>query len=226
MDPVKALQTKYPKDRYAIDLIPPTTNVFRVSPIGAGQVLIAKSIPYVVGDPELTKERAEKAWENEAKVLQKLPPWWGLKFVDSFFVEPSDYINVTEEIGGCEKWTAENTQINNTEAIANQIRRQLNWLHSNGILHNDLELKNILLTCGGKKAIIIDFEKSLVGPSEPVSKEKAKAEMELLEKDLPNKVAKWLSIPVRSSSAPAGGRRRRKTRRTRSRRKRTRRVKA
>ncbi len=74
---------------------------------------------------------------------------------------PEERILLTTEYPNC-PW-------NKTKAspsIKSELVRQLSWLHENGILHNDLELKNILLSCDGKHAVIIDFEKSKMNPTE------------------------------------------------------------
>ncbi len=101
-----------------------------------------------------------KAYNNEASILSKLPDWWGLYLKDSFKKDPFRVI-ITPNIPNC-KWSGYK---DNDKLIAEKIYKQIEWLHSNKIAHNDLELKNILLTCDNKNAIIIDFEKSTRGAS-------------------------------------------------------------
>ncbi len=65
-------------------------------------------------------------------------------------------------------------------SIRDDLVKQLSWLHENNILHNDLELKNILLSCDGKRAVIIDFEKSKHNPTEEEKAEEMKYLLSIL----------------------------------------------
>jgi tRNA A-37 threonylcarbamoyl transferase component Bud32 len=56
--------------------------------------------------------------------------------------------------------------------------RESHWLHVNKISHGDLELKNILLSCDQKEAVIIDFEKS---KQEATAEDKARDKRRFLE---------------------------------------------
>ncbi len=121
---------------------------------------IVKVVPWDRDDPT-DIERARSAFETERKIYSMLPAWWGIRLIDSF-EEDNNFIIVTNELKHC-KWTSVGT-IDKPSVFAD-IEKQLNWLHSNGILHDDLELKNILLSCDGKHATIIDFEKSRFNPT-------------------------------------------------------------
>lgn len=164
--------------------------------------IIAKSIVYIPGDEELTRERAQVAYENEKAVLEKLPSWWGLRYAGSFATD-TDFINMTYEVSTC-KWST--TRIPNPDSIAYQLTRQLKWLHDNQILHNDLELKNVMLSCDGTKAVLIDFEKSKVGVL--VTPEDREREFQYLKAVLPPSVARYFPMKSRPRSMSAGKRRR------------------
>lgn len=199
MQPLRSVQEKYPTS--VVESLPGTYNVLRVR----DKHIIAKSIPYIDGSADMTRERAHQAYENERSVLERLPSWWGLRYRGSFETD-TDFVNMTEEIETC-KWAT--TRIPRPDMIAKQLTDQLRWLHANGILHNDLELKNVLLSCDGKRATLIDFEKSRVGV--PVTKEEAAAEVLKLKEVLPDKIARLFPVEGRPRSFSAG--RRRKTRR-------------
>ena len=121
------------------------------------QRFIAKSIWFDEEDPT-DEERAQHAFETEVAILQMLPKWWGIQYVDSF-VSPSkrNRIIITTEFQNVPWKTLEPKHF---LTIARSIQRQLSWLHSHKISHNDLELKNILLGKDQQTATIIDFEKS------------------------------------------------------------------
>jgi len=118
---------------------------------------VAKSV-WFDSDDESNEERAQKAFETEVAILQRLPGDWSIKYIDSF-VSPSrqNRIIVTTQFINC-PWSE--LKPKNYERVARSIKRQINWLHSKNISHGDLELKNILLSCDQTKAVIIDFEKS------------------------------------------------------------------
>jgi serine/threonine protein kinase len=136
-------------------------NVLRLYDSSDKQYYIAKGILHVEDDNELGPKQMDKAYNNETSILSKLPNWWGLYLKDSFKQNPFRII-VTPEISNC-KWAA--YKGTDDALIANKLYKQIEWLHSNKIAHNDLELKNILLSCDNKNAIIIDFEKATPGAS-------------------------------------------------------------
>lgn len=135
-------------------------NVLRIYDPFTDKYYIAKGIMHIEGDDELSENKMDISFENEIQILKKLPNWWGLYLKDSFKQNPFRII-VTPELTNC-KWSGFK---GNTTQIANKLYKQIEWLHNNKITHNDLELKNILLTCDNKNAIIIDFEKSLINSS-------------------------------------------------------------
>jgi serine/threonine protein kinase len=118
---------------------------------------VAKSV-WFDSDNASNEDRAQKAFETEVAILQRLPADWSIKYIDSF-VSPSrqNRIIVTTQFINC-PWTK--LKPKNYERVARSIKRQINWLHSKNISHGDLELKNILLSCDQTKAVVIDFEKS------------------------------------------------------------------
>lgn len=116
---------------------------------------VAKGILHIEGNNEMGPKQMNKAYNNESSILSKLPDWWGLYLKDSFKENPFRII-VTPEIPNC-KWSTYN---GDDKIIAEKLYKQIEWLHTNKIAHNDLELKNILLTCDNKNVIIIDFEKA------------------------------------------------------------------
>jgi len=118
---------------------------------------IAKSV-WFDSEDESNEERAQKAFETEVGILQRLPDDWGIKYKDSFVsASRLNRIIVTTQLINC-PWTE--LKPKNYERVARSITRQINWLHANNISHGDLELKNILLSCDQTGAVIIDFEKS------------------------------------------------------------------
>lgn len=202
MKPLQSVQSHFPSSN--VERLPGTFNVVRVS----DKHIIAKSIPYIEGDDDMTRERARQAYTQERTVLEQLPSWWGLRHAGSFETE-TDFVNMTNEIETC-KWTS--TRIPNPDTIAYQLTRQLRWLHSHNILHNDLELKNILLSCDGTRAVLIDFEKSRVGTN--VTPEEAANEMEKLKEVLPPAIARLFPFEGRPRSMSAGRRKRTYRKRT------------
>jgi len=140
-------------------------NIIRLSKPGTS--LVAKTIWHDLSDPDgdMGIKAQDKAYETEVKILSMLPKWWGLRLIDHFKTE-SNRVIVTNEI----------------ETIKGKMTlkliKQIKWLHSHKIAHNDLELKNILLTKTGP--IIIDFEKSIL----MASKEQMQNDCKTLRKNL------------------------------------------
>ncbi len=107
----------------------------------------------------------KSAFENESRIYESLPSWWGIRLLNAFDATDGDehfYVIVTSEISSC-AW--DSLPRKHYKDIGMQLRRQLRWLHAHKIAHNDLELKNILISCDGARATIIDFEKSIVNAS-------------------------------------------------------------
>ena len=121
---------------------------------------IAKLVTWDIDDP-MDIARARNSFNIERKIYYMLPTWWGFRLVDSF-EDDNNFVILTNELKHCNWKTAVN--IDKT-SVFSDIEKQLNWLHSNKILHDDIELKNILLSCDGKHATIIDFEKSRFNPT-------------------------------------------------------------
>ncbi len=156
----ESLSVKYPD--FKISKVEATShhNVLRLS---KGDIhYIAKSIWSDVEDPE-DEKRAKRAFDTEVAILKKLPSFWNIKYVDSFISSTGlNRIIITTELPSC-SWKSLKSE--NYDKIAKDILRQIKWLHTNNIVHGDLELKNILLSCNQNTATIIDFEKSKRGPS-------------------------------------------------------------
>jgi serine/threonine protein kinase len=163
---------------------------------------VAKLIPVNSDDPS-DIERAKTSFQNEKTIYSMLPSWWGIRLIDSY-EDGTIFVIMTNEYKNC-KWRSFMNRDKNS--ILADIQRQLNWLRSKKILHNDLELKNILLSCDGKHAVIIDFEKSKMNASES----EMKAERDRILQELQNELKE---IRVRSRSVGAK-RRKRITRRKR-----------
>lgn len=136
-------------------------NVLRLYDPSDKKYYVAKGIVHIEGNNEMGPKQMDKAYKNETSILSKLPEWWGVYLKDSFKEDPFRII-ITPEIPNC-KWS---TYKGHDSVIAEKLYKQIEWLHSNKIAHNDLELKNVLLTCDNKNAIIIDFEKATRGASE------------------------------------------------------------
>lgn len=130
-------------------------NVLRLYDPSDEHYYIVKAIIHIEGDNEMGPKQMDLAFKNETSILSELPKWWGLYLKDSFKENPFRII-VTPEIPNC-KWASYK---GNDKQIADILYKQIEWLHNNKIAHNDLELKNVLLTCDNKNAIIIDFEKA------------------------------------------------------------------
>lgn len=122
--------------------------------------LVAKSLWHDLEnpeDPEKGKDAMDASFLVEGTILQSLPKWWGLKYVDAFG-GPYNRVIVTEEIPAV-PWNS--YAGDRDEEIASDLVRQIQWLHAHGMAHGDLERKNILLSESGRP-IIIDFEKGSV----------------------------------------------------------------
>ena len=153
----KELQERFPD--YTISPIGTTrhSNVLRLSKDGH-PALVAKTIWHDADDPEgnMGIKAQDKAYRTEVKILKMLPPWWGIRLIDNFKTSANRII-VTNEIINV-PWNSYKKGANDVE-IATLLFKQIQWLHSQGIAHNDLELKNVLLT-DSLNPLIIDFEKS------------------------------------------------------------------
>jgi len=154
---MKELQERFPD--YTISPIGSTrhVNVLRLSK-DRHQTLIAKTIWHDASEPDgdMGIKAQDNAYKTEVKILKMLPSWWGIHIVDNFKTMLNRVI-VTNEVINV-PWNSYKKGTNDIE-IAELLFKQLRWLHSNGISHNDLELKNILLT-DSATPLIIDFEKS------------------------------------------------------------------
>lgn len=188
-----------------------TWNTLRV------EYTIAKLVPYDIDDPS-DIERARNAFETERRIYAMLPSWWGIRLIDSF-VDGNVFVIVTNEYKNC-KWNRVIER--NRKSILDDIERQLNWLHSNRILHGDLELKNILLSCDGAHAVIIDFEKSKFNASINEMRYEKDRIMTMLTKELHELRPRSRSVTeelraIRPRSISAGTRKQRRRRNTKKR---------
>lgn len=168
---LKEVQERFP-DYQLSSLDTNHKNVVRLSKPGSAS-LVAKTIWHDISDVEgdMGIKAQDKAYKTEVKILSMLPKWWGLRLIDHFKTE-SNRVIVTNEIEtGKGKMTL-------------KLIKQLKWLHSHKIAHNDLELKNILLTKNGP--VIIDFEKSIL----KASKEEMQKDCKTLRKNLKDKSKK------------------------------------
>jgi serine/threonine protein kinase len=166
------LQQKYKDKKYNYEKVSNTshTNVIRI--VNKNESYIAKFIydySKMKGFEDMKDPR--ESFMNEINIYSKLPKKWGVKLVDYFdvLVEINKniahfYVVITSEFKNC-KWKDVKDKID-YKNIVKKLNYQLNWLHKNKILHNDLELKNILISCDGKDVAIIDFEKSILNVSD------------------------------------------------------------
>lgn len=154
---LKEVQERFPD--YTVSPLGTTkhTNVVRLSKDGY-PALVAKTIWHDAEDPEgnMGIKAQDKAYKTEVKILKLLPTWWGVHLVKNFKTTLNRVI-VTNEVQNV-PWKSYKKGKSDVE-VAKLLYKQIQWLHSHKIAHNDLELKNILLTSEGKP-IIIDFEKS------------------------------------------------------------------
>lgn len=158
----KVVKEHFDSNKFKISKLGSTKhwNVLRLYDIMDKKYYVAKGILHIEGDIQMGPKQMNTAYNNETNILSRLPSWWGLYLKDSFKSNPFRVI-VTPEILNC-NWSLYK---GDDTLIAEKIYNQLEWLHSNKIAHNDLELKNILLSCNNKNAIIIDFEKATIGAS-------------------------------------------------------------
>ncbi len=162
----RILEKRYAASGYTIEPVEFTkhTNVMRLRK--GNKSYIAKFIfdySKLAGFSDMVDPRA--AYKNESHIYATLPSWWGMKLLEAFEATDGDahfYVIVTSEMSSC-SWSS--LPRKHYKDIAAQLRRQMRWLHAKKIAHNDLELKNILISCDGKRATIIDFEKSIVNAS-------------------------------------------------------------
>jgi serine/threonine protein kinase len=212
------LEERYAPKGYIISEVEGTRhwNVLKMHDPAEKKFFIAKAIIHVEDDEEMGPAQMNAAFLNEVNILSKLPDWWGLYLVDSF-KEDIFRIIVTPEIQNC-PWNGfkRSLAIDNEKVIATKLYKQIQWLHRHGIIHGDVELKNILLSCDYNNAVIIDFEKSKVD----ATKTEMKNEYEYLIRNLKGneitagigaKLARLVSGTL-SRSHSVGGRRKRKTR--------------
>lgn len=163
-------------------------NVLRVYNPSDKQYYIAKGILHIEDDDEKNPKQMDKSFNNEINVLSILPEWWGIYLKDSFKDGPFRVV-VTPEISNC-NWT---NYKGNDKDIAYKIYKQVEWLHGNKIAHNDLEIKNILLTCDNKNAIVIDFEKTTYNATDTSMRDDYRKVIESLnEKEETRGIAKHL----------------------------------
>jgi tRNA A-37 threonylcarbamoyl transferase component Bud32 len=130
------------------------TNVVRLSKEGYPS-LVAKTIWHDISEPDgdMGIKAQDNAYKTEVKILSMLPPWWGIQLIDHFKTNMNRVI-ITNEVVNV-PWSSYK---GNDRLMATILSKQIKWLHLHKIAHNDLELKNILLT--EKGCIIIDFEKA------------------------------------------------------------------
>ncbi len=192
-------------------------NVLRLYDPSDNKYYIAKGILHIEGNSEMGPKQMNIAFNNEKTILSRLPDWWNLYLKDSF-KKDSFRVIVTPEIPNC-KWT---NYKGNDKEIAQKLYKQIEWLHSHKIAHNDLELKNVLLTCDNKSAIIIDFEKATTDSSMTSMRDDYRKLMESLnEKEETKGIAKHLKkiaffkiVPTRRFSL--GGKRKHKDKRSKT----------
>uniref|UniRef100_A0A6C0K7Y1 Protein kinase domain-containing protein n=1 Tax=viral metagenome TaxID=1070528 RepID=A0A6C0K7Y1_9ZZZZ len=194
---MKELQERFPD--YRISPIGTTRhfNVLRLSKDGY-PTLVAKTIWHDASDPggDMGIKAQDDAYRTEVKILKMLPSWWGIRVVDNFKTTLNRVI-VTNEVRNV-PWNSYKKGIHDVK-IAELLLKQIKWLHSHGIAHNDLELKNILLT-ESVTPVIIDFEKS----NTVATKEQIKNDYSMLlgnMKEYPNTE----SIGVILQGMPKGG---------------------
>ena len=149
------VKERYEPQGYTIRPLKDTKHVNILQLEKDGNLYVAKSIWSEVGNPEDAK-RADKAFRMETSVLKELPSWWGLSLVDSFKTELNRVI-VTPYLEHV-SWNTYKGK--NAKELAAQLKKQLQWMETHKICHNDVELKNILLSKDQKKVFFIDFEKS------------------------------------------------------------------
>jgi serine/threonine protein kinase len=165
----KSLQKRYPPEKYILEPLNQQYNVMRLRNKKTNETFIAKTLIAFNNEAE-HNEQKDFQFLLETQILKQLPSWWGLQYMDSFRDLQSRFdhkIIVTREVTNLLSWDLYDDTKNPANIdILQQIIKQINWLHSNGIVHNDLELKNILLRFLPKSRkygiVIIDFEKSFL----------------------------------------------------------------
>jgi RIO-like serine/threonine protein kinase len=159
------LQERFPS--YTIQTVESTRhiNILRLLKEGKPN-LIAKTIWHDASEPlgNMGIESQDNAYNKEVRVLRMLPEWWSIHLVDHFKTVINRII-VTNEMNNT-PWASYKNGKENDTRIAQQLLEQIHWLHSKNIAHNDLELKNILLT-DSRNPVIIDFEKSILHATKP-----------------------------------------------------------
>ena len=156
----KELQERFPE--HTIQQLETTKhhNVLRLVKDGSPN-LVAKTIWHDAEDPhgDMGIEAQDKAYDTEVKILTILPKWWKVHYIDHFKTEDNRII-VTNELNNV-PWASYKNNRKTDKLVAQELFEQIRWLRSHKIAHNDLELKNILLTQSGSP-VIIDFEKSSI----------------------------------------------------------------
>lgn len=114
---------------------------------------------------------AHVAYAVEKRVYRDLPAFFGVRLVDAMHVPGLGYVITTTEMAS-RPWSTYAHNEADDRSVVRQLKRQLRWLHANGIAHGDLELKNVLLgTESPVRVSIIDFEKSTLRAGEKKMKE-------------------------------------------------------
>jgi serine/threonine protein kinase len=177
--------------------------------------MVAKGIFHIDDDPNMSASPMNRAFEVEAEVLSRLPPWWGIRLVDAFHAGHVRII-VTPELP-TSSWRLYEPSVARDRAAAASLEKQLRWLNHQHIAHRDLELKNVLLTPAGP--VIIDFEKAeLEAGKDMMLEDWRKIADSLRERDNTRRIADFLMerAPTRRRKSVGGrGRGRAKTMRQR-----------
>ena len=194
----KELQERFPK--YIITPLKNTchTNVLQLSKAKEGSPsLIAKTLWHDEVDPmgDMGIKEMNKRYKTEVKILKMLPKWWKIQHRDHFQTKNNRVI-VTNEIENVPWRTYKKGQ--GDELIVKELFKQIRWLHAHKIAHNDLELKNILLTDSGHP-VIIDFEKSILTAKKPQMEDDLRKVLSNL-KELPNTKSIGIKLGMKSSN--------------------------
>jgi serine/threonine protein kinase len=122
-----------------------------------GRQCVAKLVPYLSTESPQWNARQRRKYRLEKRVYSMLPRSWPIKLVDAFESDIGGFIvtSAYENTGWCTYVPSHKTD----SAVAKQLVAQIDTIHSTGIAHADLELKNILFQKPSGVAII-DFEKS------------------------------------------------------------------
>ena len=126
-----------------------------------GKPCIAKFISYLLlPEPDVQINKlADRGYKMERFVYSRVPDGWPIELVDSFRVKGQGYVIITTEYVAS-RWDDYKPSSAKDKKIAEQLTKQLHLLHALGVVHNDLERKNIMLHPSQSKVAIIDFEKS------------------------------------------------------------------